>query len=738
MTSIHRRTTRHRDGVSCALLLVASGLAGCGGGGGSDAEPPAITISATPSTVTQNQTSAITWSANATSCSASGSWQGSRPTSGIETTGVLSAVGTQSFTLSCSGPGGTSTETASVTVLAAAVPAPQVGIALSEGTVTIGQSTDLTWSSENATSCVASGSWTGERPLSGTTRTEVATAAGLKTYTLECTGPGGTTRSTTTLNVAPATTPAPTAALSITPPSVTAGQSAEIEWSSQNATSCLASNAWAGEKDPSGSDSTGPLTITGSFVYTLSCEGPGGTVERSATLAVQPPPPTPTVILGASSQSVSIGESIELAWESANTATCVAEDDWTGIREPSGRDVVGPLDEERSYRYTLICSDAAGASAEAEVNVSVRAQPRAAIPTVTLSVDDSEIGTGETTTLRWEATDAANCVARNGWSGDKPLEGEEVIGPFSTGNLTLKYELSCASSTGKREVRSVEVKISGVANCGIKCGLANSLTADFGEGGLSVSSGTLEIDVADLCSTSSDDLFSLYTGIRTDQVTSVSWTLEDDYSVDEVSYPFIQRIELAQLPYDASVQAFYKNIAPAVTATTNLTFLFQATTETTAVRAPSRNKVIYRPNPTTYALTFAVCTTQSDDIDIRVKEPSGDIISYSSPGPSSNGGSLIKDVLDGSDFEEVVYPLSSGGIRPPDGPYCVSINNRSSASTFAAIRGASNGTIGNNRFGSFALKLAPTTSYDIQIFHVVNGAIDRTEFATPGDPRCAN
>jgi uncharacterized repeat protein (TIGR03803 family) len=73
----------------------------------------------------------------------------------------------------------------------AAAAAPTVTLAASPGSVTLGQSTTLTWSSTNATACTASGAWTGNEATSGTSQITPA-ATGTSTYTLTCTGAGGT------------------------------------------------------------------------------------------------------------------------------------------------------------------------------------------------------------------------------------------------------------------------------------------------------------------------------------------------------------------------------------------------------------------------------------------------------------------------------------------------------------------------------------------------------------------
>ncbi len=72
--------------------------------------------------------------------------------------------------------------------------------------------------------------------------------------------------------------------MSFAPPSVAAGQATTLSWSASNATSCTASGAWAGNQSTSGSVVVTP--IAGSYTYSLSCSGAGGTASGSATLDV--------------------------------------------------------------------------------------------------------------------------------------------------------------------------------------------------------------------------------------------------------------------------------------------------------------------------------------------------------------------------------------------------------------------------------------------------------------------
>lgn len=59
---------------------------------------------------------------------------------------------------------------------------------------------------------------------------------------------------------------------------------ANLSWNSSNINSCAASNAWSGNKNISGSESTGNLTFQ--KIYTITCSGPGGTVSDSVTVNV--------------------------------------------------------------------------------------------------------------------------------------------------------------------------------------------------------------------------------------------------------------------------------------------------------------------------------------------------------------------------------------------------------------------------------------------------------------------
>ena len=83
--------------------------------------------------------------------------------------------------------------------LAVAPPAPTVSLSVDHPQVASGNSVDLIWSSTNATSCTASGGWSGNEPTSGTATSSPLTVS--TTFTLTCTGPGGNSAQSVTVTV---------------------------------------------------------------------------------------------------------------------------------------------------------------------------------------------------------------------------------------------------------------------------------------------------------------------------------------------------------------------------------------------------------------------------------------------------------------------------------------------------------------------------------------------------------
>ncbi|MFH1654331.1 MAG: PKD domain-containing protein, partial [Pseudomonadota bacterium] len=97
------------------------------------------------------------------------------------------------------------------------------------GTVNYGGSSVITWSSTNATSCTASGDWSGAKNLSGSQSTGSLTQVKTYSYTLTCAGAGGSASGTANVVV---NAPVPTVSnvTATDPDYCVSGPAATIGW----------------------------------------------------------------------------------------------------------------------------------------------------------------------------------------------------------------------------------------------------------------------------------------------------------------------------------------------------------------------------------------------------------------------------------------------------------------------------------------------------------------------------
>jgi hypothetical protein len=244
---------------------------------------------------------------------------------------------------------------------------PAVQISANPTAVTSGQTSTLTWSSGNATSCTASGGWSGNKALSGTQATPPITAT--TNFVLTCSNAEGQNSASTTVSLQ--TLPVPTLSFSANPTTVAPGGSTTLTWSSNNATTCLASGGWTGAKATSGTQQITNITVT--TTYTLVCTGAGGnSPTRNATVTVSstppPPPPAPTVNLTAGATSVPVNGTTSLSWTTSNATSCTASGGWTGSKGTSGNETTSAL--SNTTTFTLTCTGAGGTGSDS-VTVSV-------------------------------------------------------------------------------------------------------------------------------------------------------------------------------------------------------------------------------------------------------------------------------------------------------------------------------------------------------------------------------
>lgn len=157
-------------------------------------------------TIAYGGTATLTWdSTDTTSCSAAGSWSGTKATDNASGEAMTNLTTTQYYTIYCDGPGGTVGD--SVVVKVSEPSTPTVDLKLdgldNPAPYAYNATALLTWESVNATSCTASGSWTGNRAIKETTGESTGNLTSPSTYTLTCDGPGGSANDSVSIKVLP-------------------------------------------------------------------------------------------------------------------------------------------------------------------------------------------------------------------------------------------------------------------------------------------------------------------------------------------------------------------------------------------------------------------------------------------------------------------------------------------------------------------------------------------------------
>jgi endoglucanase len=256
--------------------------------GSSSPSAPTVALTIAPPTITLGQAATLSWSAtNATACSATGAWAGSRPLGGSLSVRPTSP-GAWTYALACTGPGGTTDRAATLTVTAA----PAVTMLAAQ------VQTSSDWGAGYCASATVTNTtparvvWATDIAVQGTIRDVWSATASAASGTVRFTGVGWNRE------LAPAASAqfgfcatraggsqAPTVTIAVSPARIALGQSATLGWSSTNATTCTASGAWSGARPVAGSRAVTPSTA-GTLAYGLTCTGSGGSATATAALTV--------------------------------------------------------------------------------------------------------------------------------------------------------------------------------------------------------------------------------------------------------------------------------------------------------------------------------------------------------------------------------------------------------------------------------------------------------------------
>ncbi|KKP24029.1 MAG: hypothetical protein UR10_C0003G0126 [Candidatus Nomurabacteria bacterium GW2011_GWF2_30_133] len=327
--------------------------------------------------------------------------------------------------------------------------------------VTSGNSTYITWTPYNATSCVASGGsngWVDYKSINGGSFSTGA-LYNTTTYSITCYNSSSTTPAYSSITIYVNNNNynlPPVINLYASPSYVNSGSSSYINWNpTNNPTYCTASNGsnyWSGSRSLYSSNfSTGALYNT--TTYTMTCGNSAGSTTESVTVTVgnQNIPLQTSVSLTADRTDISYGESTIVRWYPLNATSCYASggsNNWAGTKSIYSNSFnTGAL--SYSTTYTISCTNSSGTSDTKSVTVVVGNQQTNNQPTVNISTDETSIPFNGTTFVRWYTTNATSCYASGGSSG---WSGTKSIGPasFYTGSLTTNktYTITCTNSFG--------------------------------------------------------------------------------------------------------------------------------------------------------------------------------------------------------------------------------------------------------------------------------------------------
>ena len=428
-------------------------------GGGGTTNPPTVDLKANGSdgstTIDSGTAATLSWSStNATSCSASGDWSGSKPPNNSESTGNLTS--TRFYSITCSNSAGSANDSVVVNVRTQ-VADPTVTLIANPSSVLSGNQSILIWASNNATSCFTSGGpWvtTGTKNISGSEATTVLTQN--TTFSITCQNSVGRMATANATVTVTGSTQLPTVDLIATPSSVLSGNRSTLSWTSTNADSCFASGGpWSGNnKSTNSSEQTGVLTQSATFSITCVNNSNGLSATDSATVTVTQDN-TIAVTLIANPNVVNQGGSSILSWTSTNAAYCYGDNsNWFGNKSvPTGSEPVTNLQSTRTYRIT--CANSQGNTASADATVTVNQTQLT--PTVTITASPNPVNSGNQSQLTWYSTNATTCNASGGpWNGPKNLSSNEFTQGLS---VATTFSITCQSSSGQTASANVTVNV---------------------------------------------------------------------------------------------------------------------------------------------------------------------------------------------------------------------------------------------------------------------------------------
>ena len=351
----------------------------------------------------------------------------------------VSPTTTTTYTLTATGERGSVTVMPGITATLAADPFQTTG----------SESVTLRWTTSGADSATLD--------PGGETIAAAELAAGSKTvtpsastsYTLTARGAAGTASASATVTIGGAApVPAPTATLVADPPTITAGGSSTLRWTTTNASSVTIDQG-VGAVTPlaGGSVSVTPTTDT---TYTLTATNASGSATAAATVTVGGVSSCPVIdSFSAAPTQIRSGESSTLTWETTGAST-VRISGVSGTQFVDGSTSVSPT---ATTTYTLTARRTSCTPVTDTVTVTVTTTPPLTdpeTPGATLTANPATIDAGGTARLTWSTTHAVGAtIEPDLGTVTTPAAGEEARMYLTAFNTPFGVDLYHEGQTGQ-------------------------------------------------------------------------------------------------------------------------------------------------------------------------------------------------------------------------------------------------------------------------------------------------
>ena len=167
------------------------------------------------------------------------------------------------------------------------------------------------------------------------------------------------------------------------------------------------------------------------------------------------------------------GQLSTISWQTENSVSCQAKNDWTTKTQPKGSATVGPM--SKTTVFTMSCFSKIGEPISESITVKVdnsqtpskpepkpkpkpeppsqnpvpptpSPKPPKPAPVLDISANPSTITEGESTVISWSSENIDSCAANGGWSNNTATSGTQPVGPLSS---SQEFTITCVNSAGE-------------------------------------------------------------------------------------------------------------------------------------------------------------------------------------------------------------------------------------------------------------------------------------------------